>query len=308
MGLRFRKSLKIAPGVRLNFGKKSTSFSFGGKGARYTVSSTGRKTASVGIPGTGLSYVETFGGKKKRKGKSNMATKSEATPNGAKDEKPLYKKWGLWLVMLLLTVSLFSMGDKANTDTQQNEDNISSVENQEGQIDTEQNGNVVNGNPIIDQIVKPEAAVQDYNVDKKPPVQTEDVNDNTTTKQETEQETEQETQAPAEEPNVEPPVVEEPKVEEPKTEEPKVEEPVVVTPVPEEPVVETPPVVEPEPAPAPEPTGTDYVLNANPERMRFHTPLCSSVKTIKDEHRVFFTGTRDELISMGYVPCGRCKP
>ena len=65
MGLRFRKSVKIAPGVRLNFSKKSTSVSFGGKGARYTVSSTGRKTASVGIPGTGLSYVETVSGKKK---------------------------------------------------------------------------------------------------------------------------------------------------------------------------------------------------------------------------------------------------
>lgn len=59
MGLRFRKSVKIAPGVRLNFNKKSTSVSVGGKGARYTVSSTGRRTSSVGIPGTGLSYVET---------------------------------------------------------------------------------------------------------------------------------------------------------------------------------------------------------------------------------------------------------
>ena len=32
MGLRFRKSFKIAPGVKLNFGKKSQSITFGGKG------------------------------------------------------------------------------------------------------------------------------------------------------------------------------------------------------------------------------------------------------------------------------------
>ena len=33
MGFRFRKSFKIAKGVRFNVGKKSTGFSFGGKGA-----------------------------------------------------------------------------------------------------------------------------------------------------------------------------------------------------------------------------------------------------------------------------------
>lgn len=59
MGFRFRKSIKIAPGVRLNVGKKSTGISFGGKGMRYSINSSGRRTASVGIPGTGLSYVST---------------------------------------------------------------------------------------------------------------------------------------------------------------------------------------------------------------------------------------------------------
>ena len=65
MGLRFRKSFKLAPGVRVNVGKKSASVSVGGKGAHYTVSSTGRRTSSVGIPGTGLSYVETHTAGKK---------------------------------------------------------------------------------------------------------------------------------------------------------------------------------------------------------------------------------------------------
>lgn len=65
MGFRFRKSIKLLPGVRLNLNKNSTSVSFGGRGARYTVSSTGKRTASVGIPGTGLSYSTTTGGKKR---------------------------------------------------------------------------------------------------------------------------------------------------------------------------------------------------------------------------------------------------
>jgi hypothetical protein len=57
MGFRYRKSFKIAPGVRLNVGSKSSSISFGGRGMRYTINSKGRRTTSVGIPGTGISYV-----------------------------------------------------------------------------------------------------------------------------------------------------------------------------------------------------------------------------------------------------------
>lgn len=59
MGLRFRKSFKVAPGVRINVGKKSTGISFGGKGMRYSINSSGRRTTSIGIPGSGLSYVTT---------------------------------------------------------------------------------------------------------------------------------------------------------------------------------------------------------------------------------------------------------
>lgn len=57
MGLRFRKSVRICKGVRLNFNKNSFGISVGGKGYGYTVNSKGRRTAHVGIPGTGLSYT-----------------------------------------------------------------------------------------------------------------------------------------------------------------------------------------------------------------------------------------------------------
>lgn len=66
MGFRFRKSFKIAPGVRVNVGKKSVGISAGVKGARVSVNSSGRKTTTVGLPGTGLSYSksEKIGGRK----------------------------------------------------------------------------------------------------------------------------------------------------------------------------------------------------------------------------------------------------
>lgn len=43
MGFKFRKSKKIAPGVRVNFNKKSSSVTFGSKGLHHTISSTGKK-------------------------------------------------------------------------------------------------------------------------------------------------------------------------------------------------------------------------------------------------------------------------
>lgn len=66
MGFRYRKSVQIAPGIRVNAGKKSTSISIGGKSGRYTISSTGRRTATIrtGIPG--LSYTVSSGSKKKK--------------------------------------------------------------------------------------------------------------------------------------------------------------------------------------------------------------------------------------------------
>lgn len=61
MGLRFRRSIKIAPGVRVNLNKKSTSVTFGPKGLKHTVSTTGKSHTTVGVPGTGLSYTTSGG-------------------------------------------------------------------------------------------------------------------------------------------------------------------------------------------------------------------------------------------------------
>ena len=66
MGLRFRKSFKVAPGVKVNLGKKSSSVTFGGKGMHYTVNSKGKTTKSVGIPGTGIYYTESSSGGTKK--------------------------------------------------------------------------------------------------------------------------------------------------------------------------------------------------------------------------------------------------
>lgn len=74
MSWRFRKSLNLGRGVRLNFNKKSAGISFGTKGARYSINSNGRKTVSFGIPGTGLYWTESKSGKIKGSKSNNKSS------------------------------------------------------------------------------------------------------------------------------------------------------------------------------------------------------------------------------------------
>ena len=56
MGLKFRKSVKLAPGVKLNLTKNGvSSVSVGKNGAKVNIGKNGVRT-TVGIPGSGLSY------------------------------------------------------------------------------------------------------------------------------------------------------------------------------------------------------------------------------------------------------------
>ena len=55
MGFRFRKSIRILPGVRLNLNKSGISTSIGAPGATVNISKRGTR-GTVGLPGTGISY------------------------------------------------------------------------------------------------------------------------------------------------------------------------------------------------------------------------------------------------------------
>lgn len=55
MSFRFRKSITLAPGLRLNLGTRGASLSAGPRGASVTIGRNGI-FGNVGLPGTGLSY------------------------------------------------------------------------------------------------------------------------------------------------------------------------------------------------------------------------------------------------------------
>ncbi|MCM3394883.1 MULTISPECIES: DUF4236 domain-containing protein [Cytobacillus] len=67
MGLGFRKSFKIAPGVRVNVSHRSVGVSAGVKGLRHSVNSRGQSRTTASIPGTGISYTSTSSSKRKYK-------------------------------------------------------------------------------------------------------------------------------------------------------------------------------------------------------------------------------------------------
>lgn len=79
MGFGFRKSFKVAPGVRLNVGKTRSSLSVGGKGLTTNISKRGVKT-TASIPSTGLSYT-TKPTPKKRKSTQKTEIKDDQTAN-----------------------------------------------------------------------------------------------------------------------------------------------------------------------------------------------------------------------------------
>lgn len=74
MGVRFRKSIKLGGGVRINLSKSGVGYSWGVPGYRHTKTAKGRTRKTYSIPGTGLSYV-TEKGKDKKKQTTDSKTK-----------------------------------------------------------------------------------------------------------------------------------------------------------------------------------------------------------------------------------------
>lgn len=105
MGLRFRKSIKVAPGVKINLNKNSVSATVGTKGAHYTVNSKGKKTSTVGIPGTGLSYTSSSGGGKKKSPTNNEAPTNVANQSLESGNRKKKKHGCLTFIIVLFILS-----------------------------------------------------------------------------------------------------------------------------------------------------------------------------------------------------------
>lgn len=75
MGSRFRKTVKITKGIKVNFSKSGASLSLGGRGHSLNFSSRGTRS-TVGIPGSGLSYSSLVSSKNSNRSKSTSSRSS----------------------------------------------------------------------------------------------------------------------------------------------------------------------------------------------------------------------------------------
>lgn len=66
MGFRFRKSINLGGGFRINISKSGIGYSWGVKGYRITKTARGTIRHTASLPGTGLSYVEETGRRRKQ--------------------------------------------------------------------------------------------------------------------------------------------------------------------------------------------------------------------------------------------------
>lgn len=139
MGVRFRKSLKIAPGVKLNVGKKSVGVSLGNKAGGVSVNSQSGLTGRVSAPGSGVSYTKKIisnPNASSSPAQPSATTKTEAPPQDSpfnsdlctvptfsKKEKPspIYKKAPFllatigFLILLALVISLSTQDNASNS-------------------------------------------------------------------------------------------------------------------------------------------------------------------------------------------------
>lgn len=108
MGMRFRKSIKLGGGTKLNLSKSGVGISTGVKGFRVSKNTSGRSRVTSSLPGTGLSYVNEFGSSGIPAGDS---TPSSGTSSGSSGKGPKKNRGKLIgsLVMILLVLVLIGL-------------------------------------------------------------------------------------------------------------------------------------------------------------------------------------------------------
>lgn len=96
MGIRFRKSVKLGS-ARINLSKSGIGYSVGGKGYRVTKKAGGGFRTTASIPGTGISYVKDYSGKR-----TTPTRRSSPGGSGSNGNKPQKGTWKIVIGIILI--------------------------------------------------------------------------------------------------------------------------------------------------------------------------------------------------------------
>lgn len=117
MAFRFRRSLRLLPGVRINFGKRGISATVGVRGAGVTIGSRGTYL-NVGLPGTGISYRTRIDGPLPKQrdqyaDTDNTNGKGEPSPTSPSTSKPDFRDSPSTSVIEFKSIDVASLGSES---------------------------------------------------------------------------------------------------------------------------------------------------------------------------------------------------
>lgn len=115
MGIKFRKSINLGGGTKLNLSKSGVGISTGVKGFRVSKNTSGRSRVTASLPGTGLSYTKEYGGSGSfgnsqapptHYSHSHSYSGGGSAPSGGgpekKDKPPFFQRTGIIILLLIL--------------------------------------------------------------------------------------------------------------------------------------------------------------------------------------------------------------
>lgn len=111
MGIRFRKSIKLGGGTKLNLSKSGVGISTGVKGFRVSKNTSGRSRVTASLPGTGLSYTKEYGSSGSSGNSQSAPTHHShshsysgggSAPSGGGEKPPFFQRTGIIILLLIL--------------------------------------------------------------------------------------------------------------------------------------------------------------------------------------------------------------
>ena len=93
MGFRFRKSINLGGGFKINLSKSGIGYSWGTKGYRISRTARGTTRRTYSIPGTGISYVDESGSRSRNRNRSQRRNQNRITqPSQRQFSQPTYNQ------------------------------------------------------------------------------------------------------------------------------------------------------------------------------------------------------------------------
>lgn len=166
MGVRMRKSIKLGPGVRLNVSHRGAGVRVGGRGGGMSWNTSGRRSASVGIPGSGVGYSKQWSGGSKSRPRGARPVPVAAPPPKPGLMAPAHEK------AFYKAVQAFVAGDADKAAALFRESNEKDVKDKSLADDffagliSAQTGDDATAIPLLEKVVQDDRALPDALMDK----------------------------------------------------------------------------------------------------------------------------------------------